>query len=244
MSFASNFIFNITTNSDCYLSTASKSKPTNEPRSKPRKGVYLSTISTPLDHSGNHLSHNHRLAVKSSNNPESTDHPFMDAVPFTWRARKGYIPAPTPEPEPEPTPLPPAAAATQIMVSHNYFVVVPQPQPLAYAAQLFQAAPVTIAAPAATVAASKKAPSVAKSTKSSSKKGDPEDDGPKVSPPPQSPPAPASEATLVEEPKKDMNEPPGLRPGMNYMFPAEHTKLHIFNKSSKVWEDKHTGKSL
>ena len=96
----------------------------------------------------------------------------------------------------------------------------------------------------ATVAASKKAPSVAKSTKSSSKKGDPEDDGPKVSPPPQSPPAPASEATLVEEPKKDMNEPPGLRPGMNYMFPAEHTKLHIFNKSSKVWEDKHTGKSL
>ena len=39
-------------------------------------------------------------------------------------------------------------------------------------------------------------------------------------------------------------EPPQLRAGMNYMFPAEHTKLHIFNKSSKVWEDKHTGKSL
>lgn len=31
---------------------------------------------------------------------------------------------------------------------------------------------------------------------------------------------------------------------MNYMFPAEHTKLHVFNKSSKVWEDKHVGKSL
>jgi hypothetical protein len=28
------------------------------------------------------------------------------------------------------------------------------------------------------------------------------------------------------------------------MFPAEHTKLHIFNKSSKVWEDKHAGKSF
>ena len=40
------------------------------------------------------------------------------------------------------------------------------------------------------------------------------------------------------------NEPPQLRAGINYMFPAEHTKLHIFNKSSKVWEDKHTGKSL
>ena len=40
------------------------------------------------------------------------------------------------------------------------------------------------------------------------------------------------------------NEPPQLRAGMNYMFPAEHTKLHIFNKSSRVWEDKHSGKSL
>jgi hypothetical protein len=138
------------------------------------------------------------------------------------------------------------------MVSHNYYVVVPQPNPLAYAAQIYQAAPVTVAAAPAAAAASKKAPSAksTKSTKSSSKKADPEDDGPKVSPPPP-PPAPAapsapasSEATLVEEPKKDMNEPPGLRPGMNYMFPAEHTKLHIFNKSSKVWEDKHTGKSL
>jgi hypothetical protein len=128
------------------------------------------------------------------------------------------------------------------MVSHNYYVVVPQPQPLAYAAQLYQAAPVT--AITATVAASKKAPSVAKSTKSSSKKAD--DEGPKVSPPPPppAPAAPASKATLVEEPKKGVNEPPALLPGMSYMFPAEHTKLHIFNKSSKVWEDKHTGKSL
>jgi hypothetical protein len=40
------------------------------------------------------------------------------------------------------------------------------------------------------------------------------------------------------------NEPPHQRPGMNYMFPTEHTKLHIFNKSIKVWEDKHMGKSL
>jgi hypothetical protein len=40
------------------------------------------------------------------------------------------------------------------------------------------------------------------------------------------------------------NEPPNMSAGMNYMFPAEHTKLHIFNKSSKVWEDKHKGKSL
>ena len=44
--------------------------------------------------------------------------------------------------------------------------------------------------------------------------------------------------------KGSPTEPPQLRAGMNYMFPAEHTKLHIFNKSSKVWEDKHTGKSL
>lgn len=26
------------------------------------------------------------------------------------------------------------------------------------------------------------------------------------------------------------------------MYPPEHTKLHIFNKSSKVWEAKHAGK--
>lgn len=44
--------------------------------------------------------------------------------------------------------------------------------------------------------------------------------------------------------KGSPTEPPQLRAGTNYMFPAEHTKLHIFNKSSKVWEDKHTGKSL
>jgi hypothetical protein len=40
------------------------------------------------------------------------------------------------------------------------------------------------------------------------------------------------------------NTPPAMSVNANYMFPAEHTKLHIFNKSSKVWEDKHKGKSL
>jgi hypothetical protein len=40
------------------------------------------------------------------------------------------------------------------------------------------------------------------------------------------------------------NAPPKMSVNANYMFPAEHTKLHIFNKSSKVWEDKHKGKLL
>jgi hypothetical protein len=40
------------------------------------------------------------------------------------------------------------------------------------------------------------------------------------------------------------NSPPAMSVNANYMFPAEHTKLHIFNKSSKVWEDKHKGKLL
>jgi hypothetical protein len=40
------------------------------------------------------------------------------------------------------------------------------------------------------------------------------------------------------------NEPPKMSVNANYMFPAEHTKLQIFNKSSKVWEDKHKGKTL
>ena len=33
--------------SDCHLSTACKSKPTNQPRSKPREGVYLNTTTPP-----------------------------------------------------------------------------------------------------------------------------------------------------------------------------------------------------
>jgi hypothetical protein len=40
------------------------------------------------------------------------------------------------------------------------------------------------------------------------------------------------------------NTPPAMSVNANYMFPAEHTKLHIFNRSNKVWEDKHAGKSL
>jgi hypothetical protein len=40
------------------------------------------------------------------------------------------------------------------------------------------------------------------------------------------------------------NAPPKMSVNANYMFPAEHTKLHIFNTSSKVWEDKHKGKLL
>jgi hypothetical protein len=52
-----------------------------------------------------------------------------------------------------------------------------------------------------------------------------------------------SSKTTVPEPSNP-NEPPQLGAGMNYMFPAQHTKLHIFNKSSKLWEDKHKGKSL
>lgn len=149
----------------------------------------------------------------------------MDSVPYTWRARQGYIPAPAPSPEPEPEVQQPAPIIVP-MASFNYqYYLMPQQHPLAYAAPIFQGAapappPAPAPAPAAT-SASKKS--------SSSKKND----GPKVSPPP-------SEAPAATNP----NEPPQLRAGMNYMFPAEHTKLHIFNKSSKVWEDRHRGRSL
>ena len=54
----------------------------------------------------------------------------------------------------------------------------------------------------------------------------------------------SSKSCSSHSPKPAPNEPPHTRAGMNYMFPAEHTKLHIFNKSSKVWEVKHAGKSL
>lgn len=111
------------------------------------------------------------------------------SVPYTWRAREGYLPAPEPE-----VPLPPAAPAT-VTVSANYYVCVPQPQALAYAAPIIKA---------------------------------------------------ASCASKKEEPKpKPVSHPaPDMRSGMNYMYPPTHTKLHIFNKSWKLWEDKHTGKSF
>lgn len=124
----------------------------------------------------------------------------MDSVPFTWRARNGYIP-PYSIPEAASAPLPPAApVATPLVVIRTQYVCLPQAQPIAYAAPIFKAAST----------ASKKSSS---SSSKGSTKGAP-------------------------------NEPPQLRAGMNYMFPAEHTKLHIFNRSSKVWEDKHSGKSL
>ncbi|KAM3413978.1 hypothetical protein BST61_g10644 [Cercospora zeina] len=39
---------------------------------------------------------------------------------------------------------------------------------------------------------------------------------------------------------------PTLAPGVNYMFPSKksHTKLHVFNKCSPVWEDKYKSKQL
>jgi hypothetical protein len=40
------------------------------------------------------------------------------------------------------------------------------------------------------------------------------------------------------------NNPPPMRSGTNYMFPREHTKLHIFHKAARVWEDKYKGKKF
>ncbi|OQO11377.1 hypothetical protein B0A48_05633 [Cryoendolithus antarcticus] len=40
------------------------------------------------------------------------------------------------------------------------------------------------------------------------------------------------------------NAPPTVPAGGNYMFPPQHTKLHIFNKAAKVWHPKYATQKL
>ena len=47
-----------------------------------------------------------------------------------------------------------------------------------------------------------------------------------------------------DNPDINPDYPPTLRPGINYMFPKEHTILHIFNKASPIWEKKYRGQAL
>lgn len=142
----------------------------------------------------------------------------MDPAPYTWRAGPGYIPGPYPELE---IPLPPLIFP---MAYYNQqYYIYPPTHPAYQFAYAAAAPPPAVAA----TAASKKS-----SSSSSSKKE-------KTAPPPL---APASEAH--EKKSANANAPPKLRSGTNYMFPAEHTKLHIFNKSSRVWEDKYKGKTM
>ena len=57
-------------------------------------------------------------------------------------------------------------------------------------------------------------------------------------------PPPAYAAVVrADATAQNPNAPPSLRPGMNYMFAPEHTHLHIFNKASRIWEDKYRGQS-
>ncbi|KAK5137153.1 hypothetical protein LTR08_000658 [Meristemomyces frigidus] len=55
---------------------------------------------------------------------------------------------------------------------------------------------------------------------------------------------PKKKETKKESPKKNRFAPPPLLPGTNYMFPTEHTQLHIFQRAAKVWEDKYKGVEL
>jgi hypothetical protein len=44
------------------------------------------------------------------------------------------------------------------------------------------------------------------------------------------------------QPKRPSRVPPPLMPGCNYMYPLEHTRIHIFRGARKVWEPKYQGK--
>jgi hypothetical protein len=67
--------------------------------------------------------------------------------------------------------------------------------------------------------------------------------------PPPPPPPPKKPEEEKEEPKKEepkpkrvSRAPPLLMPGSNYMYPLEHTRIHIFRGTRKVWEPKNQGK--
>ncbi|KAM0718047.1 hypothetical protein Q7P37_006379 [Cladosporium fusiforme] len=144
----------------------------------------------------------------------------MEPAPYTWRAGSGYIPGPHPELQVEVEVEVQHPIIPMAYYNHQYYLY-PPPHP---AYQVAYAVPPPAYQPAP-------APAPASSKKSTSSKKE----APKAAPPP-----PASEHHSA----KNANAPPKLRDGMNYMFPAEHTKLHIFNKSSRVWEDKYKGKTM
>ena len=47
-----------------------------------------------------------------------------------------------------------------------------------------------------------------------------------------------------EPPKRNRFAPPSFLPGTNYMFPMEHTQLHIFQRAVKVWRNEYKGVEL
>lgn len=62
------------------------------------------------------------------------------------------------------------------------------------------------------------------------------------------PPAETREEKKVAKEKKakkfNANAPPSLAKGVNYMYPLEHTILHIFRKAAPVWEERYRGRKL
>lgn len=44
--------------------------------------------------------------------------------------------------------------------------------------------------------------------------------------------------------KRNPATPPSLKNGQNYMFPLEHTRLHILNRAARIWEKKHEKSEL
>ncbi|CZT14322.1 uncharacterized protein RCC_00299 [Ramularia collo-cygni] len=58
------------------------------------------------------------------------------------------------------------------------------------------------------------------------------------------PPAPEVKKAPSMAHSTSANPPPTLRPGENYMFPPEHTLLHVFNKAAPIWNSKYHGQGL
>ncbi|KAK6430791.1 hypothetical protein LTR95_013049 [Oleoguttula sp. CCFEE 5521] len=52
-----------------------------------------------------------------------------------------------------------------------------------------------------------------------------------------------SKAPTAKHPS-NTNAPPTIPAGGKYMFPPQHTKLHIFNKAAKVWHPKYATQKL
>lgn len=147
----------------------------------------------------------------------------MNFSPYQWRHSTGYLPNPshpTPLCTAYPTytspPLPPGYAHHLYYPSSGIIAPIHPPPPAQPKKTILPPAK-----PASTVVTTKPASTVVAAK-----------------------PASTVVTTTTTKPTTNMSSSPSLRPGENYMFPPQHTILHIFNKASPIWEPKYAGQGL
>ena len=138
------------------------------------------------------------------------------SAPYVWRANGGYQSRPPPPPPPAPgmvfMPAPPPYMPPPV---HYY------PGPIdIHGVSHVRSIPIPAPAPAP--------PSPPKKVE--------------AKPAPKPAPKPGKKAEKKEEPKpkaKISRAPPPLKEGVGYMFPLEHTIIHVFKKAAPIWMEKY-----